>query len=141
MKPSSAARAADPAAVLLRENVGPIAVLTLNRPQVRNTLTEAMLAALELRHDNLLRAEELARDAIRQLRATKEHGFLVEAERTLAEVLVAQGRITEAERVAERLASALILPARICGSATAPCTTSRSTVPEIRSVIAGPAPR
>src|SRR5439155_3075329 len=47
----------------------------------------------------------------------------------------------EAERCGERLASALILPARICGSATAPCTTSRSTVPDIRSVIAGPAPR
>ena len=44
-------------------------------------------------------------------------------------------------RVADRLASALILPARICGSATAPCTTSKSTVPEMRSVMAGPAPR
>ena len=31
---------------LLRENLGPIAVLTLNRPQARNTLSEAMLAAL-----------------------------------------------------------------------------------------------
>ena len=61
MKPSSAARAADPAPVLLRENVGPIAVLTLNRPQVRNTLTEAMLAALgeelaSLAADNRTRA-------------------------------------------------------------------------------------
>jgi enoyl-CoA hydratase/carnithine racemase len=61
MKPSSAARAADPAPVLLRENVGPIAVLTLNRPQVRNTLTEAMLAALgeelaSLAADNRIRA-------------------------------------------------------------------------------------
>ena len=33
-------------AVLLREDAGPIAVLTLNRPQIRNTLSEAMLAAL-----------------------------------------------------------------------------------------------
>jgi enoyl-CoA hydratase/carnithine racemase len=33
-------------AMLLREDKGPIAVLTLNRPQVRNTLSEAMLAAL-----------------------------------------------------------------------------------------------
>jgi enoyl-CoA hydratase/carnithine racemase len=33
-------------AVLLREDTGPIAVLTLNRPQIRNTLSEAMLAAL-----------------------------------------------------------------------------------------------
>ena len=32
--------------VLLRENSGPIAVLTLNRPDVRNTLSEAMLCAL-----------------------------------------------------------------------------------------------
>jgi ATP/maltotriose-dependent transcriptional regulator MalT len=60
-----------------------------------------MLASLELRHGNTARAEDLARDAIRRLRATKEHAFLVEAERTLAEVLVAQGRVTEAERVAE----------------------------------------
>ena len=62
---------------------------------------KAMLASLELRHGNTARAEDLARDAVRRLRATKEHGFLVEAERTLAEVLVAQGRVTEAERVAE----------------------------------------
>jgi enoyl-CoA hydratase/carnithine racemase len=33
-------------AMLLREDIGPIAVLTLNRPEVRNTLSEAMLAAL-----------------------------------------------------------------------------------------------
>ncbi len=32
--------------VLLRESNGPIAVLTLNRPDTRNTLSEAMLAAL-----------------------------------------------------------------------------------------------
>ncbi len=32
--------------VLLREDVGGIAVLTLNRPKTRNTLSEAMLAAL-----------------------------------------------------------------------------------------------
>ncbi len=32
--------------VLLRENVGPIAVLTLNRPAVRNSLSEALLLAL-----------------------------------------------------------------------------------------------
>jgi enoyl-CoA hydratase/carnithine racemase len=33
-------------AILLREAVGPIAVLTLNRPQVRNSLSEDLLAAL-----------------------------------------------------------------------------------------------
>jgi enoyl-CoA hydratase/carnithine racemase len=32
--------------VLLREDDGPVAVLTLNRPDIRNTLSEAMLAAL-----------------------------------------------------------------------------------------------
>src|SRR5262249_43871054 len=32
--------------VLLRENDGPVAVLTFNRPDVRNALSEAMLAAL-----------------------------------------------------------------------------------------------
>jgi enoyl-CoA hydratase/carnithine racemase len=32
--------------VLLREDAGPVAVLTLNRPDIRNTLSEAMLAAL-----------------------------------------------------------------------------------------------
>jgi ATP/maltotriose-dependent transcriptional regulator MalT len=62
---------------------------------------KAMLASIALRRRNYLQAEELARDAVRRLRASKEHGFLVEAERTLAEVLVKQGRLTEAERVAE----------------------------------------
>jgi enoyl-CoA hydratase/carnithine racemase len=50
MKAQSSARASDPAAanepVVLRENVGNIVVLTLNRPQARNSLSEAMLAAL-----------------------------------------------------------------------------------------------
>ncbi len=38
------ASAAEP--VLMRENAGNIAILTLNRPSTRNTLSEAMLAAL-----------------------------------------------------------------------------------------------
>jgi enoyl-CoA hydratase/carnithine racemase len=48
MSPSSATARPLPAAepVLLRENDGPIALLTLNRPETRNTLSEAMLAAL-----------------------------------------------------------------------------------------------
>ena len=46
-----------------------------------------------------------------------------------------------AERCGDRLASTLTVPACTCGSVTAACTTSRSTWPEIRSVIAGPAPR
>src|SRR5262249_40141584 len=32
--------------VLLRENLGDIAVLTLNRPQARNSLSDALIAAL-----------------------------------------------------------------------------------------------
>jgi len=47
MRPTSAARPLRTTApVLLRANDGPIAVLTLNRPETRNTLSEAMLAAL-----------------------------------------------------------------------------------------------
>ena len=34
-------------AVLLRESIGPVAVLTLNRPQARNSLSEELLAALK----------------------------------------------------------------------------------------------
>jgi enoyl-CoA hydratase/carnithine racemase len=43
---SAAAVAIEP--MLLREDLGTIAVLTLNRPQARNTLSEAMLAALSV---------------------------------------------------------------------------------------------
>src|SRR5438105_1512939 len=45
---STRARIADAAnePVLLRESTGPVAVLTLNRPKTRNTLSETMLAAL-----------------------------------------------------------------------------------------------
>jgi enoyl-CoA hydratase/carnithine racemase len=51
--------------VLLRETIGPIAVLTLNRPHIRNTLSEAMLAALshqltEITKDRAVRAVVLA---------------------------------------------------------------------------------
>ena len=35
-----------PGQVLLREDVGPIAVITLNRPAARNSLSEALLLAL-----------------------------------------------------------------------------------------------
>ena len=42
----AAARQDAATAVVLREDVGEIAVLTLNRPQARNSLSEAMLAAL-----------------------------------------------------------------------------------------------
>jgi len=50
MKAQSSARASGPAGanepVVLRENIGNIAVLTLNRPQARNSLSEAVLEAL-----------------------------------------------------------------------------------------------
>ena len=36
------AAAASPELILLREDVGPTAVLTLNRPQARNSLSEAI---------------------------------------------------------------------------------------------------
>ena len=39
------------------------------------------------------------RDAVRRLRVTHEQGFLAEAERQLAEVLVKQGKLIEAERL------------------------------------------
>ena len=57
MKAQSSARASGPAAanepVVLREDIGNIAVLTLNRPQARNSLSEAMLAALSQALDRL----------------------------------------------------------------------------------------
>ena len=44
---AQAARAASPQPpVLLRETVGSIALLTLNRPAARNSLSEAMIAGL-----------------------------------------------------------------------------------------------
>ena len=45
---STRARVADATTepVLVRDNIGPVAVLTLNRPKTRNTLSEAMLTAL-----------------------------------------------------------------------------------------------
>lgn len=41
-----AAVAAAPASILLSERIGPIAVLTLNRPAARNSLSEALIAEL-----------------------------------------------------------------------------------------------
>ncbi len=58
-----AAAAADP--ILLREDHGPIAMLTLNRPAARNSLSEAMLEALgdaftAIAHERSVRAVVLA---------------------------------------------------------------------------------
>jgi enoyl-CoA hydratase/carnithine racemase len=46
MSAQSAPRAVATEPELLRETIGPIAVLTLNRPEIRNTLSESMLASL-----------------------------------------------------------------------------------------------
>jgi enoyl-CoA hydratase/carnithine racemase len=66
---SQAATAADaassPALILLREDISGIAVLTLNRPHARNSLSEAMLQALgdaltAIAHDQKVRAVIIA---------------------------------------------------------------------------------
>jgi enoyl-CoA hydratase/carnithine racemase len=46
MTVQTAARSTPDAPVLLRDAVGPIAVLTLNRPRARNSLSDALIAAL-----------------------------------------------------------------------------------------------
>ena len=61
-----AARAPSPQPpILLRETVGPIAVLTLNRPAARNSLSAAMIASLhaeldEIRNDKAVRGVVIA---------------------------------------------------------------------------------
>jgi enoyl-CoA hydratase/carnithine racemase len=63
---AQAARAPSPQPpILLREMVGPIAVLTLNRPAARNSLSEAMIASLhaelnEIRDDKAVRGVVIA---------------------------------------------------------------------------------
>jgi len=62
---SSAARAAASEPILLREMIGPIAIVTLNRPAARNSLSEALIAALSetftaLAADTAVRAVVLA---------------------------------------------------------------------------------
>lgn len=59
------AAAASPELMLLREDIGGIAVLTLNRPQARNSLSEALLDALgealtSIAHDRSVRVVVLA---------------------------------------------------------------------------------
>jgi enoyl-CoA hydratase/carnithine racemase len=67
MNPQTAAtaKAAPSSLILLREDVGGVAVLTLNHPQTRNSLSEEMLAALgdaltAIAHDKTVRAVVLA---------------------------------------------------------------------------------
>ncbi len=63
MKAQSSAPASGPAAanepVVVREDTGNIAVLTLNRPQARNSLSEAMLAALSQELESLAADERI----------------------------------------------------------------------------------
>src|SRR5882724_6358189 len=64
--PASTARVAPTSPpILLRENVGNIAILTLNRPEARNSLSETLLATLgdaftEIAHERSVRAVVLA---------------------------------------------------------------------------------
>src|SRR3954463_1706984 len=64
--PAQTARAPKPASpILLRERVGSIAVLTLNRPAARNSLSEGLIAELhgaldQLRDDAAVRAVVIA---------------------------------------------------------------------------------
>ena len=62
---AAAAKAAPSSLILLREDIGGVAVLTLNHPQTRNSLSEAMLEALgdaltAIAHDKSVRAVVLA---------------------------------------------------------------------------------
>jgi len=62
---------------------------------------QTMLATIELRRGDVQAAEKLLREAVSRLRAAQDSGFLVEAERQLAEALVRAGKLDEAEQVAE----------------------------------------
>ena len=50
------------------------------------------------RSGDLDRAEQLVRDAVRHLMSVQERGKIVDSQRTLAEIVLAQGRVEEAER-------------------------------------------
>jgi tetratricopeptide (TPR) repeat protein len=62
---------------------------------------QTMLATVELQRGDVGAAEKLLREAVSRLHAAQDTGFLVEAERQLAETLVHAGKIDEAARVAE----------------------------------------
>jgi tetratricopeptide (TPR) repeat protein len=61
--------------------------------------TLSNLAGVYRQHGDLPLAEKSFREAVRRLRTTHEQGFLVEAERGLAEVLVERGKVEEADRL------------------------------------------
>lgn len=65
MTAKAAAASSDPSLILLREDIAHTAVLTLNRPQARNSLSEATLEALgdaltAIAHDHAVRAVVIA---------------------------------------------------------------------------------
>ncbi|MBN8991563.1 MAG: enoyl-CoA hydratase [Rhizobiales bacterium] len=65
MSPQTARAPAPPSPILLRENVGNIAVLTLNRPAARNSLSEGLIAELhgafrDIHDDRSVRAVVIA---------------------------------------------------------------------------------
>jgi class 3 adenylate cyclase/tetratricopeptide (TPR) repeat protein len=65
----------------------------------RHGWTLSNLAAVYRQRGDLAVAEKTFREAVRRLRRTHEQGFLVEAERGLAEALVEQGKLDEADRL------------------------------------------
>jgi tetratricopeptide (TPR) repeat protein len=61
--------------------------------------TLSNLASVYRQRGDLARAEKTFREAVRRLRRTHEQGYLVEAERGLAETLVERGKGDEADRL------------------------------------------
>ena len=64
-RPNRSTAAASPSLILLREDIADIAMLTLNRPQARNSLSEATLEALgdaltAIAHERTVRVVVLA---------------------------------------------------------------------------------
>ena len=61
--------------------------------------TLSNLASVYWQRGEIPLAEKTFREAVRRLRGTHEQGYLAEAERGLAEVLVEQGKVDEADRL------------------------------------------
>jgi tetratricopeptide (TPR) repeat protein len=65
----------------------------------RHGWTLSNLGTVYAQRGEIALAEKTYRDAVSGLRTTHEQGYLAEAERQLAETLVRQGKVDEAERV------------------------------------------
>jgi hypothetical protein len=86
---ATASAAAASSLILLREDIASVAVLTLNRPQTRNSLSEAMLEALgdaltAIAHDASVRAVVLPPTVRRFPPATTSRSSTVTAPTTTA---------------------------------------------------------